>query len=44
MHLIIDFINITNYKGTYVEVDCQKVLGVEEAWNFRNYLKSNIKN
>lgn len=44
MHLIIDFINVTNYKGTYVEVDCQKVLGVDEAWNFRNYLKDNVKN
>lgn len=44
MHLIIDFINVTNYQGTYVEVDCQKVLGVDEAWNFRNYLKNNVKN
>ena len=44
MHLIIEFINVTNYKGTYVEVDCQKVLGVEEAWNFRKYLKDNVQN
>jgi hypothetical protein len=44
MHLIIEFINVTGYQGTYVEVDCQKVLGVDEAWNFREYLKKNVNN
>lgn len=44
MHLIIEFINVTGYKGTYVEVDCQKVLGVDEAWYFREYLKRNVNN
>jgi len=29
---------------TCVEVDCQKVLGVEEAWYFRNKLRSLIPN
>jgi hypothetical protein len=44
MQLIIEFINVTSYQGTYVEVDCQKVLGVEQAWEFRTYLKNNVKN
>jgi hypothetical protein len=44
MRLIVEFIEITNYQGTYVEVDCQKVLGVDQAWEFRNYLKKNVKN
>jgi hypothetical protein len=44
MQLIIEFVQVTNYQGTYVEVDCQKVLGVEEAWEFRNYLKANLPN
>jgi hypothetical protein len=44
MNLIIDFVNITGYKGTCVEVDCQKVLGVEEAWQFREYMKNHLSN
>lgn len=31
-----------NYKGTVVEVDCQKVLGVNKAWEFRNRMKNDL--
>lgn len=44
MNLIIEFVTINNYKGTCVEVDCQKVLGVKEAWVFRKHLRENLKN
>jgi hypothetical protein len=30
--------------ATCVEVDCQKVLGVEKAWEFRNRLRNDIPN
>jgi len=41
---ILKFMEVNNYKGTYVEVDCQKVLGVNQAWKFRKYMKSKSKN
>lgn len=41
---ILKFMSVNNYKGTYVEVDCQKVLGVNQAWKFRQYMKSKSKN
>lgn len=41
---IIEFVSETNYKGTLVEVDCQKVLGVEKAWDFRQQLKKSLPN
>jgi len=44
MQLIIEFVNVTGYKGTCVEVDCQKVLGVDEAWQFREYMKNHLSN
>lgn len=44
VELIIEFIGSTGYQGTYVEVDCQKVLGVKEAWIFRKYLKEKVPN
>jgi hypothetical protein len=33
-----------NFKGTVVEVDCQKVLGVEKAWEFREKMKKDLPN
>jgi hypothetical protein len=33
-----------NYKGTVVEVDCQKVLGVEKAWEFREKMRNDLPN
>jgi hypothetical protein len=41
---ILRFMDESKYKGTYVEVDCQKVLGVEQAWKFREHLKKNSNN
>lgn len=41
---IIEFILETNYKGTYVDVDCQKVLGVKHAWRYRKLLKDKLPN
>lgn len=36
---IVEFVLTTGYKGTIVEVDCQKILGPEKAWMFRENLK-----
>ena len=33
-----------NFKGTVVEVDCQKVLGVDKAWEFRQRMKKDLPN
>jgi hypothetical protein len=44
VNLIIEFIKVNNFKGTYVEVDCQKILGVDAAWEFREYMKENLPN
>tara|TARA_R100001244_G_scaffold83076_1_gene64220 strand:- start:283 stop:1194 length:912 start_codon:yes stop_codon:yes gene_type:complete len=41
---IIEFIEETGYKGTYVDVDCQKILGVEEGWKYRKRLKKALPN
>ena len=41
---ILKFMDESKYKGTYVEVDCQKVLGVKQAWKFREYMKKNSDN
>lgn len=32
------------FKGSVVEVDCQKVLGVDKAWEFREKLKKDLPN
>lgn len=32
------------YKGTVVEVDCQKVLGVKKAWELRKRMKTDLPN
>jgi hypothetical protein len=43
-NLIIDFVQQNNYNGTVVEVDCQKVLGVENAWELRRLFKEKLNN
>jgi CRISPR/Cas system-associated protein endoribonuclease Cas2 len=39
---IINFILKTGYLGTYVDVDCQKILGVEKAWEYRELMKKEL--
>jgi len=41
---LVDFVLQTGYKGTIVEVDCQKVLGVDAAWQLRKRLKNQCPN
>jgi len=41
---LIEVTNKGGYKGTVVEVDCQKVLGVEKAWNLRNKMRIDLPN
>lgn len=41
---IIEFILETGYKGTYVDADCQKVLGVNKAWEYRRKLRAKLPN
>lgn len=33
-----------DYKGTIVEMDCQKVLGVDKAWHYRKKMKTELPN
>ena len=39
-----DYVLYEKYKGTMVEVDCQKVLGVEKAWEYRIKMKDKLPN
>lgn len=41
---LIKFVQQNNLNCTCVEIDCQKVLGVEEAWYFRKRMKQKLKN
>ena len=41
--LLINFVVENNYLGTCVEVDCQKVLGVKQAWKFREQMKKDLQ-
>lgn len=41
---LIEFVLQNNLKSTCVEIDCQKVLGVEEAWYFRERMKQKLPN
>lgn len=41
---MIDFIKQNNIKSTIVECDCQKVLGPNEAWEFRRQFRDAISN
>jgi len=43
-NLIIEFVIKNNYNKTVVEVDCQKILGVEKAWEFRKRMKNDLPN
>lgn len=36
------FVDRIGYKGCVVEVDCQKVLGVKQAWDFRRKLRDRL--
>lgn len=38
------FVNTYNIQATCVEIDCQKILGVEQAWKFRERMPSMIPN
>ena len=39
-----EFIRQNGYAGTVVEIDCQKVLGVDDAWYFRERMRNKVKN
>ena len=39
-----EFVKQNNLKGTCVDLDCQKLLGVEEAWYFRKRMKDKLPN
>jgi hypothetical protein len=39
-----DFVLWEEYGGTMVEVDCQKVLGVQKAWEYRIKMKEKVPN
>ena len=41
---LIGFVSEASFKGTVVEVDCQKVLGVDAAWKFREKMRSDLEN
>lgn len=41
---LIEFVTQNQLKCTCVEIDCQKVLGVEEAWYFRKRMKEKLPN
>lgn len=41
---LVEFTLNNNNGATIVEVDCQKVLGVEKAWEYRQRLKNEIPN
>lgn len=41
---LVDFTLTCNNHATVVEVDCQKVLGVEAAWDFRKRMKHDLPN
>lgn len=43
-HAMIDFVRENNIQSTLVECDCQKVLGVDEAWQFRRLFRDSVKN
>ena len=41
---LVNFVGESNYGGTCVEVDCQKVLGTEKAWSLRERMKLDLPN
>lgn len=42
--LLVDYVHRIGYQGTAVEVDCQKILGVEAAWKYRRKMKNDLPN
>jgi hypothetical protein len=40
--VLIELVKKNNYKGTVVEVDCQKIFGIEKAWKFRERMKKEL--
>ncbi len=43
-HELANFVNANGIKATCVEVDAQKVLGVDEAWEMRRILRKELPN
>ena len=43
-YAMIDFVKQHDIKSSLVECDCQKVLGVEEAWQFRRIFRDAVPN
>ena len=41
---LVEFVKANNIKATCVEVDCQKILGVKEAWALREKLRRDLPN
>jgi hypothetical protein len=39
LEALIDFVKSHNLKSTIVEVDCQKILGIKESWEFRKKIR-----
>lgn len=39
---LVGFVNENNIRATCVEIDCQKVLGVNAAWTFRQELRNEL--
>jgi hypothetical protein len=42
--VLIDFVASHKLKSTCVEVDCQKILGPDEAWQFRQRMRDKLSN
>lgn len=42
--LLIDFINGNQLKASCVEIDCQRILGVDKAWEYRQRFKDALPN
>lgn len=41
---LINYVKTKEYLGTCVEIDCQKIFGVEKAWEFRERMKNDLPN
>lgn len=42
--LLVEFVKENKFRGTCVEVDCQKILGVNKAWEFRKRMQNDLPN
>lgn len=43
-HSLIEFVLKNNIESTCVEIDCQKILGIEKAWELRTRMKNDLQN